>query len=174
MFFRNSATTRVILDLWSDPLVTEREPSWPRREQDALTHLIVRHSYLRKRVGFVKQREMNSFTTGEDTERWKEGDLVVHFAGCWYKVVTDSADSGWRGIHCVRKNSRCFGRNEVNEKRGNLGLTIFALAMMVEVYKYMIPAYMMRYHFKGYNTNTVSLLLVERDFDCLLSWCPSF
>jgi hypothetical protein len=73
---------RMIIDLWSDPLIVKKEPSWPRREQDALTYLILNHPTLRARTGFVSQNLINSFFEGP--AEFSEGDLLVHFAGCWY------------------------------------------------------------------------------------------
>jgi hypothetical protein len=72
---------RLFVDLWSDPLITEKKPSWAQKEQDALAHLIVKHPYLHQRVGFVEQRLINAYAFGSNT--WAEGDLLVHFAGCW-------------------------------------------------------------------------------------------
>jgi len=73
---------KLFVDLWSDPLIVEKTPSWIQREQQALTYLIVHHPQLRERVGYVDQRLINGYVEGDD--QWKEGDLLVHFAGCWY------------------------------------------------------------------------------------------
>ena len=71
---------RVFIDLWSDPLISQRTPSWLLKEQDALTYLIVQHPQLRQRVGFVPQHLINGYTTTDSVEK----ELLVHFAGCWY------------------------------------------------------------------------------------------
>jgi len=72
---------RLFIDLWADPLVIEKTPSWPLREQDALVHFLIHHPVLRERAGFVKQRLINAYAVGPS--EWVEGELLVHFAGCW-------------------------------------------------------------------------------------------
>lgn len=79
---------RLLVDLWSDPLIVEKEPTWPRREQDAFTYLVLQHASLRQRLGFVQQKYINAFTEGYPGMRWEEGDLTVHFAGCWYNLLS--------------------------------------------------------------------------------------
>lgn len=74
---------RVFIDLWSDPLISQRTPPWLQKEQDALTYLIVNHRQLRQRVGFVQQHLINGYPTTESVEK----ELLVHFAGCWYKLL---------------------------------------------------------------------------------------
>ena len=74
---------RLFIDIWSDPLITERIPSWAQKEQDALNYLIVKHPQLRQRVGFVEQRLINAYATMESPEK----ELLVHFAGCWYEFL---------------------------------------------------------------------------------------
>jgi hypothetical protein len=75
---------RMLIDLWSDPLIVEKEPSWTLREQDALTYLLLNHPTLRRRTGFVHQSLINAFSEGRLFQKYEEGDLLVHFAGCWY------------------------------------------------------------------------------------------
>lgn len=72
---------RLFVDLWTDPLVVDRMPAWPLREQDALIHLIMNHPALRDRIGFVRQKLINAYPEGSNM--WVQGDLLVHFAGCW-------------------------------------------------------------------------------------------
>jgi hypothetical protein len=72
---------RLFVDLWTDPLIIDKTPSWPLREQDALAHLMLPHPNFRERIGFVRQRLINAYPGGENM--WNPGDLVVHFAGCW-------------------------------------------------------------------------------------------
>ncbi len=31
----------------------------------------------------MKQRIANAFSEGDETMGWQDGDLLVHFAGCW-------------------------------------------------------------------------------------------
>lgn len=73
---------RFFIDMWSDPLITERAITWSQKEQDALTYLIINHPFLFERVGFVPQRLINSYA--REPGLWQTGDLVLHFAGCWY------------------------------------------------------------------------------------------
>ena len=72
---------KLFVDLWSDNLIAQRRPSWAQKEQDALTYLIVKHPQLRQRVGFVPQNLINAYPSG--VAPWIEGELLVHFAGCW-------------------------------------------------------------------------------------------
>lgn len=81
ILIRNTPLMKLFIDLWSDSLITQRIPSWGQKEQDALTYLIVKHPQLRQRVGFVEQRLINAYANGVCA--WIEGDLLVHFAGCW-------------------------------------------------------------------------------------------
>jgi len=81
-FIRNSEMMKLFVDLWSDPLIVEKTPSWVQREQQALTYLIEHHPQLRERVGYVDQRLIDGYVEGAG--EWREGDLLVHFAGCWY------------------------------------------------------------------------------------------
>lgn len=73
---------KLFIDLWSDSLIVEKTPAWAQREQDALTYMIVNHPYLRDKVGFVPQSLFNSYVS-----QWQPGDLLVHFAGCWYAFI---------------------------------------------------------------------------------------
>lgn len=75
--------------MWSDPLISERTPSWLQKEQDALTYLIVNHPQLRQRVGFVEQRLINGYATIDSVEK----ELLVHFAGCWYEIFVRKSDA---------------------------------------------------------------------------------
>ena len=77
----------MFVDLWCDPLVVEKTPSWVQREQQALTYLIIQHPHVRERVGFVDPRLINAYVEG--AQMWREGDLVLHFAGCWYVLGRD-------------------------------------------------------------------------------------
>jgi hypothetical protein len=72
---------RLFIDFWTDPLIIDRIPPWPLREQDALVYLILHHPVLRERVGFVRQRLINAYPEG--LGMWVKGELLVHFAGCW-------------------------------------------------------------------------------------------
>ena len=81
-FIRNTPEMRLFLDFWSDNLVVERVPSWPQKEQCAMAYLITNHPFLRERVGFIEQRLINAYPGG--VHNWIEGELLVHFAGCWY------------------------------------------------------------------------------------------
>jgi hypothetical protein len=58
-------------------------------------HLVKHHSFLRSHVGIIKQRVANAYSEGPDDMRWSEGDLVVHFAGCW---VGDQCTERWNSF----------------------------------------------------------------------------
>ena len=89
---------RLFVDFWSDPLIINRIPTWLQKEQDALTYLIVRHPHLRERTAFVPQRSINAYVEG--ASMWGLGDLLVHFAGCWYSTL-------WQLVTHFRVESRC-------------------------------------------------------------------
>jgi len=40
----------------------------------------------------MKQRVANAYSEGGEEMAWHEGDLVVHFAGCW---VSNSCRERW-------------------------------------------------------------------------------
>ena len=109
---RNSDLMKLFVDLWSDALIVERTPSWAQKEQDALTHLIIHHPVLRERVGFVDQRLINGYVEGAD--EWKEGDLVLHFAGCWYvlqgtgRLIVGSIQSVQNGLIGSGGEGSCY------------------------------------------------------------------
>ena len=69
----------LFIDLWSDPLISDKAPSWAQKEQEALAYLIVKHRHLRQRVGFVDQKLINAYPRFHPVEQ----ELLVHFAGCW-------------------------------------------------------------------------------------------
>ncbi|EOA81648.1 glycosyltransferase family 34 protein [Exserohilum turcica Et28A] len=81
VFFRRSAFTRFFLEAMTDTMLTGREHG--NAEQDAILHMILEHELVRKHVGVYPQRKFNSYTEGGDKMGYKEGDLAVHFAGCW-------------------------------------------------------------------------------------------
>lgn len=79
---RRSQFTRMLLDMWADPLFTNAD--WIALEQDSLAHLIFSHPMIREHVGFVEQHLINSYPyPGIKNGGFVDGGLVVHFAGCW-------------------------------------------------------------------------------------------
>ncbi|KAK9375473.1 galactosyl transferase GMA12/MNN10 family-domain-containing protein [Lipomyces chichibuensis] len=80
MLFRRSDWTFSFLDMWVDPVYVERF----HNEQDALSHILIKHQKIREHVGFVPQRVINAYAVGGDEMGWRTGDILVHFAGCWY------------------------------------------------------------------------------------------
>ncbi|KAK9239179.1 galactosyl transferase GMA12/MNN10 family-domain-containing protein [Lipomyces kononenkoae] len=83
ILFRRSEWTFAFLDMWIDPMYVNS--GFERYEQDALNHIILNHARIRSRVAVVPQRVINAFSVGDDQKMgWMTGDLVVHFAGCWY------------------------------------------------------------------------------------------
>ncbi|KAI5781506.1 galactosyl transferase GMA12/MNN10 family-domain-containing protein [Geopyxis carbonaria] len=98
---RRSSFTQLFLDLWADPLLVRE--NWIGQEQDALVHLLRYHKAVREHVGFVPQREINAYHSEDKEERrWRTGDRVVHFAGCWVKGECDVHwEKHWRGREVV-------------------------------------------------------------------------
>jgi hypothetical protein len=81
-FLRRSAWTDMFLDLWLDPFYIDQ--TWPGKEQDAIIHMLRYHKFVKDHVGILPQRSINAYSEGDENMRWHKGDLVVHFAGCWY------------------------------------------------------------------------------------------
>jgi hypothetical protein len=88
MFFRNSDTMRLTVELWSDEIFLRyAEEKYHYLEQALILHTILRHPQLLQRVGFLRQGLINAYaTTSPDGlwDTWQEGELVVHFAACRY------------------------------------------------------------------------------------------
>jgi len=89
LMLRRSAWTDMLLDMWMDPLLIAQD--WPAREQDALVHLLDKHDSIWEHVGVVTQRDLNA-NAFESEDGWHEGDLLVHFAGCW---VQNECEVNW-------------------------------------------------------------------------------
>jgi len=81
LIFRRSLWTDLILDLWSNPDLAKATGFG--KEQDLIRDLLVRHPSIRSHAGLVEQRLINAYYEGGDNMKWHEGDLLVHFAGCW-------------------------------------------------------------------------------------------
>jgi len=90
MLLRRSAWTEMLLDLWMDPLLIAQD--WPAREQEALVHLLDKHDSIWDHVGVVSQRDLNANAFEDEKAGWHEGDLLVHFAGCW---VNGECEAHW-------------------------------------------------------------------------------
>ncbi|KNG47458.1 glycosyltransferase family 34 protein [Stemphylium lycopersici] len=81
-FFRRSAFTRLLLEMMTDyTMMMGKEHS--AAEQDALKHLMLEHELVRKHVGIFPQRKFNAYMSGGSNMGYRDGDLLVHFAGCW-------------------------------------------------------------------------------------------
>jgi len=81
IFLRRSAFTRFIMEAWTDKLLMDDR--WVGKEQDALKHLMLEHPLVREHVGVFPQRMFNAYAVGGKFMGWREGDLMVHLAGCW-------------------------------------------------------------------------------------------
>ncbi|ENI09901.1 glycosyltransferase family 34 protein [Bipolaris maydis ATCC 48331] len=82
IFFRRSAFTRIFLEMMTDrTMLMGKEHALA--EQDAIKHLMVEHELVRKHVGVFPQRRFNAYANGGPHMMWDDGDLAVHFAGCW-------------------------------------------------------------------------------------------
>jgi len=51
------------------------------------------HHVVREHLALVPQRALNAYPVGWENMGWKEGDLVIHLAGCW---VDDACDKRWK------------------------------------------------------------------------------
>lgn len=96
MLFRRTKWTAMLLDLWMDPLLIEK--NFEGREQDALVHLMNHHDHIFDHVGVVDQRAINAYGFDGDWG-YHEGDLLVHFAGCW---VQNMCESQWEKYWTMR------------------------------------------------------------------------
>jgi len=90
-FLRRSKFTQWLLDMWADPFFMKMD--WAGREQDTLLHFVKHHRTFREHLGLIKQRVANSYSEGGPDMTWQEGDLIIHFAGCW---VDDTCQERWK------------------------------------------------------------------------------
>ncbi|ORY03487.1 galactosyl transferase GMA12/MNN10 family-domain-containing protein [Clohesyomyces aquaticus] len=82
VFFRRTAFTRWILEMMTDYSMLMGNDH-PGAEQDALKHLMLEHPLVRKHVGVYPQRKFNAYVEGGKEMGYRDGDLLVHMAGCW-------------------------------------------------------------------------------------------
>ncbi|KAK9459498.1 galactosyl transferase GMA12/MNN10 family-domain-containing protein [Lipomyces oligophaga] len=88
MIFRRSAWIESLIELWSDPKYINAK--YERLEQDALLNLVLfDHPELLDHIAFVLQRKINAYSVGGRLMGWHEGDLVIHFAGCWVEHMCE-------------------------------------------------------------------------------------
>ena len=81
-FFRRSAFTRWTLEMMTDyTMLMGQEHTGA--EQDAIKHLMLEHQLVRDHIGIYPQRKFNSYAQGGDNMGYRDGDLLVHLAGCW-------------------------------------------------------------------------------------------
>ncbi|KAF2728473.1 hypothetical protein EJ04DRAFT_516594 [Polyplosphaeria fusca] len=81
-FFRRTAFTRYLLEIMTDyTMLMGNDHSGA--EQDAIKHLMLEHQLVRNHVGIYPQRKFNAYVQGGDNMGYRDGDLAVHFAGCW-------------------------------------------------------------------------------------------
>ena len=81
-FFRRSAFTRMLLEMMTDYTMLMGQER-PEAEQDALKHLMLEHKLVRQHVGIYPQRKFNAYVQGGSNMGYRDGDLLVHLAGCW-------------------------------------------------------------------------------------------
>ncbi|KAF2264387.1 hypothetical protein CC78DRAFT_463710 [Lojkania enalia] len=81
IFFRRTAFTRYLLEIMTDTKLMD--PAIARAEQDALKHLMLEHQLVRNHVGLYPMRKFDAYANGDDWMGYRDGDLLVHFAGCW-------------------------------------------------------------------------------------------
>lgn len=94
-FFRRTAFTRFILEMMMDYTMLMGKEH-PGAEQDALKHLMLEHPLVRQHVGIYPQRKFNAYVEGGDNMGYRDGDLLVHLAGCWVKdKCRENFDQFW-------------------------------------------------------------------------------
>ncbi|RAH73895.1 putative alpha-1,6-mannosyltransferase subunit [Aspergillus aculeatinus CBS 121060] len=88
-FIRRSLWADRLLDAWWDPVMYEQKHmEWEHKEQDALEYLYTNQPWVRSGVGFLPQRQINSFPPGacgdggDSKVHYDEGDFLVNMAGC--------------------------------------------------------------------------------------------
>ncbi|BAO39807.1 uncharacterized alpha-1 [Kluyveromyces marxianus] len=91
-FIRNSEWSRLLLDIWWDPVAYEQKHMvWEHREQDALESLYASEPWIREKVAFLPLRQINAFPPGACADfkydlryfyNEKDHDFVVNMAGC--------------------------------------------------------------------------------------------
>jgi hypothetical protein len=80
-WLRRSAFSRFLMEMWVDPFFMDRDA--PGREQDAIFDLFLQHTIVREHTALVDLHWLNAYSVGGEGWGWREGDLAVHFAGCW-------------------------------------------------------------------------------------------
>ncbi|KAF2102605.1 galactosyl transferase, partial [Rhizodiscina lignyota] len=81
---RRSEFSQWLLDMWTDPVFIKKA-DFGGAEQDAIIHFARSHPTVRKHLGIVPLRSIQSWLVSGEEMGWHKGDLVVHFAGCWVK-----------------------------------------------------------------------------------------
>ncbi|KAF2192138.1 glycosyltransferase family 34 protein [Zopfia rhizophila CBS 207.26] len=84
IFFRRTAFTRWLLEIMTDYTMLMGNEH-VGAEQDALKHLMLEHPMVRNHVGIYPQPKFNAYAEGGREMGYRDGDLVVHFAGCWVR-----------------------------------------------------------------------------------------
>ncbi|CAA93893.1 Alpha-1,2-galactosyltransferase gmh3 [Schizosaccharomyces pombe] len=80
-FVRRSPMMALFLDLWGDK--SFRENKVADHEQALLGYFVRYHPEIAAIIGILPQTLINSYPVGQPEMGWKEGHLVIHFAGCW-------------------------------------------------------------------------------------------
>jgi galactosyl transferase GMA12/MNN10 family len=78
---RRSFFTRFLLEMWVDPIFLFRDS--PGREQDTILDLFLQHPIIREHTGLIDMHWFNAYPVGGTGTGWSDGDVAVHFAGCW-------------------------------------------------------------------------------------------
>jgi hypothetical protein len=97
-FLRRSKYTQWLLDMWADPFFKKMNRFG--QEQEAILHFVKHHKTFREHTGMLKQRVANAYSEGDLNMAWQEGDLVVHFAGCW---VPGNCNERWQAFWGMRQ-----------------------------------------------------------------------
>jgi hypothetical protein len=100
-FFRRTAFTRMVLEMMTD-YEGLMGPEHNGAEQDAIKHFLLEHPIMRRHIGIFPQRKFNAYVQGGDNMGYRDGDLLVHFAGCW----TANKCGGWFEEFWAKKGSK--------------------------------------------------------------------
>lgn len=77
---QNGEWAKFFLDTWFGPLY--RSYNFQKAETHALEHIVQWHPTILSKLAIIPQRMMNSYSSSKRGEEYKDGDIVVRFAGC--------------------------------------------------------------------------------------------
>ena len=92
---RRGDWTDLILDLWTDPLMIEKD--WTFYDQDGWVHLYKQHEIVRRHTGLLLQTSINAYNKYNLLgKHYEEGrDLLAHFPGCGGQKNMTNCKNHW-------------------------------------------------------------------------------